>query len=307
MRLFRQREQGDWAGVIDQVARALEERARDRGAAPIATGERSRGPEDDRGAAQQRAVASPSPGSGDDAAPHDLCRVREARYGILQFRPDGSVAARSIQAYGEYLQPQLDALTPLIGPGSIVVEVASGFGAHALFLSSAVGESGHVFACESRPALHPLLRNNLEANRVVNVTAITAPLRGGSAERASAREFPAATAHDRGPDGDEATIDALQLPRFQWLKINDGADAREIIAGAAASLWRYRPNLFVASAAVDAIDDLERLVGDFGYHCRRIETPLLEPRRLERAPGDIFAGKSVQALLAIPEEVFGLP
>ena len=69
----------------------------------------------------------------------------------------------------------------LLKPGATLLEVGAGVGAHALFLAAAIGPAGHLFLYESRPLQQRVLRQNLGANRVGNVTLMTGTL-GRAAE-----------------------------------------------------------------------------------------------------------------------------
>ena len=99
-----------------------------------------------------------------------LSAVAETRVGILQYLPDEAVVGDAIGWYGEYLQPQLDLLARIVRPGATMMEVGAGVGAHAVFLGTLLGEAAHLFLYESRPVLQRILRQNLAANRVSNVT-----------------------------------------------------------------------------------------------------------------------------------------
>ncbi len=57
-----------------------------------------------------------------------------------------------------------------IRPGAWVLEADAGIGVASLYLSSAIGDSGHLLAYEADRLLHHLAHQNLAANRVRNVT-----------------------------------------------------------------------------------------------------------------------------------------
>src|SRR5207253_4990730 len=170
-----------------------------------------------------------------------MSAVAETRMGILQYLPDEAVAGKSIAWYGEYLQPQLDLLARLIRPGATVLEADAGVGAHAVFLGKALGAAGHLFLYEPRPVVQRILQQNLAANRVLNVTLMRRAL-----GRRSAGED--AGSGEAAPAGVTETLDELQLERLDWLKINEGTLALEVLDGATDTLWRLRPLLFIAAA-----------------------------------------------------------
>ena len=175
----------------------------------------------------------------------------ETRVGILEYFPDDAPIGTAIGWYGEWLQPQLDLLKGMIHPGDILIEVGSGIGAHAVFLGEAVGEAGHLLIYESRPPMQRVLRQNLAANRVSQVTVMPRKLgrprlvkSGAFDERATSNAAIPAPSEDVATE----TLDDLRLERLDWLKINDGIATLDILEGAAESLWRLRPSLFISAA-----------------------------------------------------------
>jgi hypothetical protein len=207
---------------------------------------------------------------------------------MLQFRRDGSAASRSIEWYGEYRQRQLAFLCSAIQAGMIVVDVASGFGFDSRVLASSIGDAGHLFLLESRPAHRPALVNNLNANGVSNATIIREP--SSDESTAEAQES-------------MSGIDALCLPRFHVLRINEDANAVRTLAGARNCLWTFRPAIMIASNDEDTLRAAEVSVGDFGYQTLRVDSLLFDADNFNRRSDDIFDGRSGLALFALPEEL----
>src|SRR6185369_16707222 len=152
----------------------------------------------------------------------------ETRMGLVQHFPDRSEASESIAVYGEYLQPLLDALAPLVKPGMTVIEVGAGAGLHALWLSRALGSDGHLLLYEPDGRQRQVLKQNLSANDVTNATVMRRSLNGEAA----------------ASPADVETIDDLRLARLDWLKIN-GAEAATVLQRATQTPWRARPALCV--------------------------------------------------------------
>ena len=222
-----------------------------------------------------------------------MSAVAETVVGILQYLPDEPLVGDAIGWYGEYLQPQLELLARLVRPGTTLMEVGAGIGAHAVFLGTLLGEAGHLFLYESQPVRQRILRQNLAANGVRSVTVMRRTL--GSRGEA-----------DSGTDGSlptTETLDELQLERLDWLKVNASVDARDVLAGASDTLWRLRPLLFLATADEPTLQELVERAREFGYRCWRLETTLFNPRNFNRRDADIFDGAKALALLAIPEEI----
>jgi FkbM family methyltransferase len=291
MRLFRQSERDDWIDVIERVKAALEERVREGPNAKAA----------EMNLASKLVAAAPQPlttlAELKAGLRPGLSAVTETRVGILQYLPDEPVVGDAIGWYGEYLQQQLDLLARIVRPGATMMEVGAGIGAHAVFLGTLLGEVGHLFLYESRPVLQRILRQNLAANRVSNVTVMRRALGSqGEGEGTTGVAGSAATIPTT------ETLDELQLERLDWLKVNESVAALDVLAGASETLWRLRPRLFLAAADEATLCELAQRTREFSYRCWRMETPLFNPQNFNRRETDIFDGGSALALLAIPEE-----
>jgi len=235
-----------------------------------------------------------------------LSRVAETRYGILQYSPCETTLAQSLESYGEWLQPQLDLLAGLLPSGAVVVEAASGIGAHALALARLIGTSGHLLTYEADPVLLRMLRQNLQINAIgTMVTVMSRDLLGltpsvsfqvgVSAEVDSSR-----TAHD--VEHMQDTVDDLGLSRLDLLKINDAGAAIRIFEGASETLWRLRPALFIDISNIPDLGQWADRVRDFGYRSWSVHTALYNPRNFNCRSVDVFDGRTALALCAIPEE-----
>jgi hypothetical protein len=280
MRLFRQRRRGDWEEVIERVKVALQARVRD-GTPPVAVRHTQAAPPLRPVSTLEELLAGHRPG---------LSAVAETRVGIVQYLPDEALVGASIAWYGEYLQPQLDLLARLIRPGATVLEAGAGVGIHALFLGAAAGAAGHLFLYEPRPVVQRILRQNLGANGIGNVTVMRRAL-GRSAADTDATDAPL-----------RESVDELRLERLDWLKVGD-ASGVAVLEGAADTLWRLRPGLFIAAADEAMLGTLTELAKTFSYRCWRLETALFNTANFNRRDADIFAGSKTLALLALPEEI----
>ena len=289
MRLFRQVRPGEWDDVIQRVAAALEDLA----AQPRGDGAVQAAP------ALPPAASPRAPSDGSSLRTRTgLSAVAETRMGILQYWPQEFPAGTSIERYGEYLQLQLDAVARWIEPDSTIVEVAPGIGIHSLFLASAIGPGGHLMLYEDDLLRRQVLAQNLQANRLANWTLMKRRLGSRSAKA----DAPVALRPVAVPAPDVETIDDLRLEILHWIKVGDGAVAMAALEGAADTLWRLRPKLWLAAANDDELRGLAARVRDCGYQCFRMETPLFSPRNFNGCAVDVFDGRRARALLAIPEE-----
>jgi tetratricopeptide (TPR) repeat protein len=268
MRLFRQTKRDDWNEVVARVATALAEWTADSATLNRATGESClANPQQNR--APDHCAADVAPG-------HFV--VAQTRLCPLQIRPHDEPTGKALDWYGEYLQPQLDLLAQILRAGGTVVEVGAGIGAHSVVLASLVGPISHLIVYEEDPVLRRVLNQNLAAAGAANVTIMRRSLT-------------------------IETLDGLRLADLQMLKVNDVNVGLDVLKGGSATLWQLRPKLFMAARDEPALAELSDCVQEFGYRRWKVATPLFNSNNFNRRKNDIFAGRTVLALLAIPEEI----
>jgi tetratricopeptide (TPR) repeat protein len=272
MRLFRQRRRGEWGDVVERVRSALQS---------VVSGEEALAttpPPDTAPAAMACESALLTPPVGHRPG---WSAVAETRAGMLMCLPDEPLVGDSLRWCGELLQPQLDLLARMVRPGATVVEIGTGVGVHAIALSAMAGGEGHLLLYESSPLKQQLLRQNLSANRVANVTLMREPTAVSPAE----------------------TVDDLHLDRLDLIKLGIGVVALDVLAGAPTTLWKNRPKLFCAMPDDATLTLAASRLREFGYRCWRMETPWFNPLNFNRRDEDIFSGRTALALVAIPEEL----
>jgi hypothetical protein len=287
MRIFRQPERGRWDILVEDIARSLEQAVQDREQALQCP--RDDGSSGTTSASQAASYSEHEPGVHEAAR----CGVQEARYGIVQYPPNG-LMAQSVRHYGEYRQAELDLLRRFIKPGSWVLEACCGAGAATLFLANAVTEAGHVVAYEDDQLLHQLARQNLAANRVRNVTLLR--------RRLGARPSPVLSDDVNANAGHADSVDGLRLAQLDWMMINASAAASAILAGASETLWRLRPWLFVVIEREGQAPEIARTARDCGYQAWQHTAPLFSPANYNCRSDNIFPGEHAHGLFCIPEE-----
>lgn len=113
-----------------------------------------------------------------------LFATQECRYGLLSFPRFDAYVGYSLQEYGEWAQIEIEMLLRFIENGAIVLDIGAFVGTHTVAFSRAAGSHGKVYALEPQPFVFALLKQNIEQNRLRNVT----PLRAGAAARSGKME-----------------------------------------------------------------------------------------------------------------------
>lgn len=268
MRLIRQRRAGDWIEVIDRVREMLEVVS--------------------RGAASMLPPVSPPsqvPRASPAVAPV-VAEVVETMAGILQVVPGTDEETSALQRYGEYVPHQLDVVLRLIPMDAWIVEVGSGVGSHAIWLSKVLSEEANIILYESRRLVQRILRQNLEANGVANRVSLP---RG---------RLLADDEWDNG--GPTHTIDQLALPRLDLLKLRT-RDPAAVLQGSDQTIWRSRPRILISQEHGAWPPDLVQTIRRYSYRTWLLDSPTC---RSENFAGIGMAREhaEVRSLLCMPEE-----
>jgi FkbM family methyltransferase len=99
-----------------------------------------------------------------------VAEVRVAGGGKLRVRTDDSIG-RVLAVSGVWEPNVTAAFTRLLHAGDVCLDAGAHIGYYTVLASRLVGASGHVYAFEPSPANYRALMENLELNRVTNVTA----------------------------------------------------------------------------------------------------------------------------------------
>jgi FkbM family methyltransferase len=246
MRLFRQPRSDDWRSVFERMADTLAQRP----------GVELKQPADYR------------------VATCGINRLARTRHGLMLFNRFDRYIGHSLDVYGEFSEGEVILFRQLLGRGQTAVDVGANVGAHSLVFSELVGTRGTVYAFEPQRILFQLLCANMALNGRVNVHCRPEAL--GEAAGSSCvpplnyaveENFGAAALRDGG-DGERVpvlTLDSLDLPRCNLLKIDvEGMELR-VLQGARQTIERCRPLLYVENDRAEKSAALIAYLMELGY------------------------------------------
>jgi FkbM family methyltransferase len=247
-------------------------------------------------------------------------RLKATRHGLMLYNSNDSIIGRSFDLYGEFSEGEVDLFRQLLQPGMVVLDIGANIGAHTLYFASAVGQRGRVIAYEPQRVIHQMLCANLALNSVTNVQTLHA---GAGRERGITRvpflDYSKDNNFGRislGADGaservDVIPVDALELERCHFMKIDVEGMEGEVVAGATSTIARLRPPLYIEndrrekSAAL--IEQLFSLEYELFWHLPRY----FNPENFFRQRANAFGGLLSINMLCLPREwkndVSGLP
>ena len=240
----------------------------------------------------------------------DLQRY-ETRHGpMLGFRGDVYIS-RSLELYGEFSPRERKLFDRLVRPEMTVVEAGANIGTHTVALARACAP-GPLYAFEPQQRVFQVLCANLALNDVTNV--IASPDACGEAPGFArippldyGAEYNFGGISLAGPGGPGlrvrvAPLDELELPACDFLKIDVEGFEPQVLNGAAGTIRRCRPILYVENDRERNQQVVIDLIHELGYRMYWHVPPLFDADNFRENPENVFAGTVSLNILALPEE-----
>lgn len=285
IRLFRQTAVGDWASVVRQMVDEL----------------LRLGPRVQRREPQDYRIAT--------AGSNRLARTR---HGTMLFNRRDAYIGRSLDLYGEFSVGERDLFAQIVRPGHVVVEAGANIGAHTLPLAHQVGPRGVVYAFEPQRPIYEILCANMALNGRQNVRCrceavgdaageIIVPSIDYDAEaNFSGLSLGGYQSGERVP---VVTIDSLEMPRCDLIKVDVEGMELAVLRGAAQTIERFHPILYVEN---DRVESSPALVGHLmasGYRLYWHLPTLYHPSNFYDNPTNVFGNIVSSNMLGIHSSV----
>jgi FkbM family methyltransferase len=235
-------------------------------------------------------------------------RIKRTRHGLMAYNINDTYVGRSFDCYGEFSRGEMLLFAQIVTPNSLVIDVGANIGAHTLFLAQAVGPRGFVVAIEPQRAVYQLLCTNLALNEVGNVRAIHAAAGQAQGQAhipvydyAKPGNFGGVELTDEGGELVEVmSIDSLQLPACQLLKIDVEGQEHAVIAGATETIARFKPVLYVENDRRQQSPALIRQILDLGYVAYWHVPPLYAADNFYQNQTNVFPGVLSLNMMCLP-------
>lgn len=235
------------------------------------------------------------------------------RYGPMIF-PKGDIwVGRSLGLYGEYSAGETDLFRQILKAGDVVVEAGANIGGLTIPLARLVGTQGRVLAFEAQRSIHSVLTTNIVLNGLEQVWAERVALgeRAGSIkvpklELSRVENFGGVSVG--GEEGEECplrTLDSYGLGSLRLIKIDvEGAES-EVIDGAAETIRRLRPILYVENDRKEKSAGLISRILDLGYRLWWHVVPLYSPANYRGDANNVFGNVVSVNMVCMPGESGG--
>jgi FkbM family methyltransferase len=263
-------------------------------------------------------MLDPSDVDGARAASDSLLAISRCRHGTMMYLRQDIYIGRSFTEYGEYSEGEVEQFRRWLRPGDVAVDIGANFGSHTIPMAQLVGPKGFVHAFEPQRILFQILSGNVALNELHNVR--THPLAAGRA--AGRLKAPPVDYRARNNFGGVAlnidypfhheeisliTLDQLGLTSLRLAKIDVEGMELDVLLGAAATLARCRPILYVENDRIETSEALAAHLLSAGYRLWWHTPPLYNPDNFRRNPNNLFGRIMSFNMLCVPREAAEAP
>ncbi|MBT2337396.1 FkbM family methyltransferase [Variovorax paradoxus] len=249
-----------------------------------------------------------------------IYELTEARHGRFLVNRNDTYVGRSVLAYGEWSEAEVQLFRQIVRPGDVVLEAGANIGTHTVPISAMVGDGGRVYAFEAARSTHQLLCANLALNERFNVHALNKaigrtvdtvrfpaidprqPFNFGCASLRGAEQQPS----EATESVDMLSIDSMALDRLDFIKSDIEGFELEMLEGARETLGRLRPVVYLEVDSSNGRptgnrDELVSLLESFGYGAYYYIAPMFLSDNARGVQEDIFRSSSLD-LICVPED-----
>lgn len=241
-----------------------------------------------------------------------LLKTLQTRHGVMLALPGDHYITGCLEAYGEFSPGEWRLLEQVIKPGMVVLEMGANIGVHTVAMARAC-RPGPLYAFEPQRRVFQILCANLALNDVDNVMArqeacgrepgvATIP----ALDYAAAGNFGGVSIQTEGQPGEAVrvvTIDEMRLPQCGLIKVDVEGFELEALSGAAETIARCRPVLYVENDRFEHQRALIRLIHEMGYRLWWHTPPLAVVDNFNGEKRSIFGRRIVSInMLCLPVE-----
>ena len=217
---------------------------------------------------------------------------------------------RSLDQYGEFSEGEIDIFKQLIRPGQTILDVGANIGSHTVWFAQATGPTGTVLAFEPQRIVYQTLCANVALNSATNVHCFCAAAGSTPGQIAvPALDYSQENnfgglelgGHQEGEPAPVMTIDGLNLPKCDFIKIDVEGMEQEVLKGAVRTIAMLSPILYVENDRKEKSGALIRFIDGLGYKMYWHPPPLYNPHNFAGNPGNVFGAIVSQNMLCLPK------
>lgn len=244
--------------------------------------------------------------------------TKDCKHGTFSFYANDTIIGRSLSVYGEYCEHEFVMLDQLVEPDWHVLDVGSNIGLHSVWFSNHAFK-GKVYSFEPNENNRLLLIKNLSQNNCNNVEVYNNLVgnRNGTEFISSFNpsvpgNFGECSILDRDPQQlyeakPMITIDSLQLPKVDFIKIDVEGYEKEVLNGAEETIINHRPGMLVeVNNSQTHIEHMWNQLAYLNYEIYWLPVRNYNPYNYFGNTMNIFSNSGIINVLALPKDKVNL-
>jgi FkbM family methyltransferase len=240
-------------------------------------------------------------------------KTLKTRHGPMVALAGDRYITRSLEVYGEFSGAEWALLAQMVKPGMTVVEVGANIGTHSVPLARACFP-GPLYLFEPQQRVFQILCANLALNEVTNAIAypeacgetpgfvVVPPLDYSAVYNFGGVSVQADGEGVQGLKVRATPLDSLNLAACHVIKIDVEGFEAQVLRGAAQTIARHRPLLYVENDRVAHQQEVISLIADMGYRLYWHAPPLFSRDNFNGCADDVFGNIVSVNMLCIPKE-----
>ena len=238
--------------------------------------------------------------------------VANLRYGQVIYNQNDQYIGRSLELYREFSALETSVFDQILTEGQLVIEAGSNIGVHTLFMARKVGEQGRVLAFEPQRLVFQALCGNMALNSITNAFCWNMGLSDTPGEMSIPMLDPRQPNNFGGTEmsadapGDAipvTTIDQLDLPQCDFIKVDVEGMEEKVLRGATQTIKKYRPILYVECDRADREESLLKYIDSLDYQMFLHLPPLFNPLNYAKRDENVFGEIVSRNLLCMDKSV----
>ena len=243
--------------------------------------------------------------------PNGFNELRMCRTGPMLYNKYDIYMGGSLQKYGEFSMGEQEVFAQIVQPGALVVEVGANIGAHTVELARLAGRDGEVHAFEPQRIVFQALCANLALNQCTNVFArqsavgeregslLVPPLDPAVRTNFGGVSLEGVTFGESVP---LVTLDSLDLPACQLLKVDVEGMEVEVLKGSGQLIETHRPIMYLENDRLERSEELLGIVARLAYNAYWHFPRVFNPDNYFGDAENVFGNVASVNILCVPKE-----
>lgn len=218
----------------------------------------------------------------------------------------------SLDIYGEFSESEVEVFRRYVKPDDLVLDIGANIGAHTIVLSQLVGENGTVLAFEPERINYYSLCGSIAINNCYNTVAFQQAVGNSQGvikvpllNRTQTTNYGAIELNKDWSDSTTyevpiITIDALILPKCNFIKMDVEGMEQIAIEGAVKTIARLKPILYLEDDRPEKSASLRKYVSNLGYKISSHRALLFNKNNFNGQSHNVFSNTESQNILCIP-------